>query len=437
MSANIERLTASEILDSRGKPTVAVKLQLADGTSVEAAVPSGASTSVNEAVELRDNVARRYNGQGVLRAVANVNDTIASALRGKSVLDQAEIDQFLIDLDGTENKSKLGANAILGVSMAVARAGARASGLPLFRYLGGERANLLPVPMLNVINGGKHAPNNLEFQEFMIVPHGARSFAEALRYGAETYAALKKLLSDEGYSVSVGDEGGFAPNLGKDEDACQMIVRAIEMAGYRPGVDISLALDPAASSFFSEETQTYQAPSFGKPRLTNDDLRAVYRDWCDRFPIVLIEDGFAETCWDAFRQQTEELGDRIFVMGDDLYSTNPKYLKRGLDERTTNSSLIKLNQIGTVTETIKAIEMCRSKGWGYMISHRSGETPDSFIADFSVAMRGGMIKSGAPCRGERVAKYNRLAAIEQELGKDAEFRNLFAMRGRRGGVPGR
>jgi enolase len=437
MSATIERLTASEILDSRGKPTVAVTLELAEGIRVEAAVPSGASTSINEAVELRDNVPRRYNGQGVLRAVANVNETIASALKGKSVLDQAEIDQFLIDLDGTENKSKLGANAILGVSMAVARAAAKASGVPLFRYLGGERANLLPVPMLNVINGGKHAPNNLEFQEFMIVPHGAPTFAEALRYGAETYDALKKLLSDAGLSVSVGDEGGFAPNLAKDEDACEAIVRAIEMAGYKPGVDISIALDPAASSFFSEETQTYLAPSFGKPQLTNDDLRAVYRDWCDRYPIVLIEDGFAETCWTAFQQQTKELGDRIFVMGDDLYSTNPKYLKRGIDEQATNYSLIKLNQIGTVTETIRAIEMCRSTGWGYMISHRSGETTDSFIADFAVAMRGGMIKSGAPCRGERVAKYNRLAEIERELGKDAEFRNLFVKQGRRGGVPGR
>jgi enolase len=409
MTSTIADIDALEILDSRGNPTLQVALTLASGVTVVAGVPSGASTGIHEAVELRDGEAR-YAGRGVRRAVENVRQDIRKALIGKDVTGQAEIDRILIDLDGTPNKSRLGANAIIGVSMAVARAGAVSAGLPLYRYLGGPDARRLPIPMMNVINGGKHAANRLEFQEFMIVPHGAPSFAEAVRYGAETFHALKALLEARGFATGVGDEGGFAPELASDEEACALIVEAIHKAGFKPGSDIAIALDPAASSFFADGA--YQLPTLGGPK-TSAGMIALYEDWIARFPIVLIEDGLAEEDW-------------IEVMGDDLYVTNSAFIRRGIKAKTTNSVLIKLNQIGTVTETIEAIELCRQAGWNFMVSHRSGETVDSFIADFAVAMDGGQLKAGSLSRGERLAKYNRLLEIERELGPEAEFSSPFS-----------
>jgi enolase len=390
---------------------------LEGGVAATAGVPSGASTGIHEAVELRDG-GPRYGGRGVRRAVENVRAEIGGALKGMDVTRQSEIDRTLIALDGSANKSRLGANAIIGVSMAVARAAAASEGVPLYRYLGGPEAHRLPVPMMNVINGGKHAANRLEFQEFMIVPHGAPTFAEAVRYGAETFHALKGLLETRGFATGVGDEGGFAPDLARDEDACTLIVEAIEKAGFRPGVDIAIALDPAASSFFADGA--YQLPTLGAPKST-DEMIGLYEDWISRFPIVLIEDGLAEEDWTGFTAQTRRMGDRIEVMGDDLYVTNPAFIRRGIGAQATNSVLIKLNQIGTVTETIEAIGLCRQAGWRFMVSHRSGETIDSFIADFAVAMGGGQLKAGSLSRGERLAKYNRLLEIERELGADARF----------------
>jgi enolase len=422
MTSTIADIDALEILDSRGNPTLQVALTLASGVTVVAGVPSGASTGIHEAVELRDGEAR-YAGRGVRRAVENVRQDIRKALIGKDVTGQAEIDRILIDLDGTPNKSRLGANAIIGVSMAVARAGAVSAGLPLYRYLGGPDARRLPIPMMNVINGGKHAANRLEFQEFMIVPHGAPSFAEAVRYGAETFHALKALLEARGFATGVGDEGGFAPELASDEEACALIVEAIHKAGFKPGSDIAIALDPAASSFFADGA--YQLPTLGGPK-TSAGMIALYEDWIARFPIVLIEDGLAEEDWSGFEAQTRQMGDRIEVMGDDLYVTNSAFIRRGIKAKTTNSVLIKLNQIGTVTETIEAIELCRQAGWNFMVSHRSGETVDSFIADFAVAMDGGQLKAGSLSRGERLAKYNRLLEIERELGPEAEFSSPFS-----------
>lgn len=422
MTSTIANIDALEILDSRGNPTLQVALTLASGEIVVAGVPSGASTGIHEAVELRDGEAR-YAGRGVRRAVENVRQDIRKALIGKDVTDQAEIDRVLIDLDGTTNKSRLGANAIVGVSMAVARAGAVSVDLPLYRYLGGPDARRLPIPMMNVINGGKHAANRLEFQEFMIVPHGAPNFGEAVRYGAETFHALKGLLEARGFATGVGDEGGFAPDLATDEDACALIVEAIETAGFKPGEDIAIALDPAASSFFADGA--YQLPTMGAPK-SSDEMIALYADWIARFPIVLIEDGLAEEDWNGFEAQTRQMGDRIQVMGDDLYVTNPAFIRRGIKAKATNSVLIKLNQIGTVTETIEAIELCRQAGWRFMVSHRSGETVDSFIADFAVAMGGGQLKAGSLSRGERLAKYNRLLEIERELGPEAEFSSPFS-----------
>jgi enolase len=417
VTSTIAKIDALEILDSRGNPTLQVALTLADGVMVVAGVPSGASTGIHEAAELRDGEAR-YGGRGVRSAVENVRQDIRKALVGKDVTRQAEIDRALIDLDGTPNKSRLGANAIIGVSMAVARAGAASAGLPLYRYLGGPEANRLPVPMMNVINGGKHAANRLEFQEFMIVPHGAPSFAEAVRYGAETFHALKGLLEARGLATGVGDEGGFAPDLAKDEDACTLIVEAIEKAGYQPGQDIAIALDPAASSFFADGA--YQLPTLGRPK-SSEEMIALYETWITRFPIVLIEDGLAEEDWSGFEAQTRRMGDRIQIMGDDLYVTNPAFIRRGIETKASNSVLIKLNQIGTVTETIEAVELCRQAGWRFMVSHRSGETNDSFIADFAVAMGGGQLKAGSLSRGERLAKYNRLLEVEHELGSRAQF----------------
>ncbi|HPC83528.1 MAG TPA: phosphopyruvate hydratase [Thermoanaerobaculaceae bacterium] len=426
MHQAIRSVSALEILDSRGNPTLRVRVVLDSGKVATAAVPSGASTGEHEAVELRDGDKARFGGKGVLRAVRNVNEIIAPELIGKDPSRQAEIDRLLIDLDGTPNKARLGANATLGVSMAVARAAAAAAGLPLFAYLGGAEAGRLPVPMMNILNGGKHADNSVDFQEFMVMPIGAPTFAEALRWGAETFHALKKILAGKGYATSVGDEGGFAPNLGSNEEACELIVQAIEAAGYRPGRDVALALDPAASSFF--EDGAYNLAKSGQGRTTSAEMTALYGSWIDRFPIVSIEDGLAENDWAGFTAHTAALGSRVQIVGDDIFVTNPSFIRRGIEERASTAALIKLNQIGTVSETIEAIESCRAAGWGYVISHRSGETEDAFIADFAVAMGGGQIKTGSACRSERIAKYNRLLEIEADLGNAARFENPLPSR---------
>ena len=423
MSPKIASVRAMEILDSRGNPTLRAYVTLDDGTTASASVPSGASTGENEAVELRDDDPKRYSGKGVLRAVANVEREIAPKIVGMDPEGQAEIDRLMIALDGTPNKARLGANAILGVSMATARAAASSAGLPLYEYLGSPAATRIPVPMMNVINGGMHADNSVDFQEFMIMPIGAPSFAEALRYGAETFHALKGILKKSKYATAVGDEGGFAPNLRSNDEACEVIVQAIEKAGYRPGQDIAIALDPAASSFM--ENGIYDLAKSGQGKKTSTEMTAQYRDWISKFPIVSIEDGLGESDWDGFRAHTEALGRRIQIVGDDIYVTNVRFIERGIKEKTTNSVLIKLNQIGTVTETIQAIELCRKAGWTFVISHRSGETEDTFMADFAVAMGGGQIKTGSACRSERIAKYNRLLEIESELGKKAKFTNPF------------
>jgi enolase len=419
MNLTIHSIDALEILDSRGNPTVRVNVRLDDGSTGTASVPSGASTGENEAVELRDGDKARYDGKGVLKAVANVNDTIAPVLVGRDPSHQAEIDRLLIELDGTPNKGKLGANAILGVSMAVAQAAAEAVRLPLYAYLGGPGAVRLPVPMMNILNGGKHADNSVDFQEFMVMPVGAPSFAEALRYGAETFHTLKKILQNKGYVTSVGDEGGFAPNLKSNEEACELIVEAIQAAGYTPGKEVAIALDPASSSFFKDGA--YHLSKSGQGVKTNAQMTEIYQSWVQKYPIVSIEDGLAENDWEGFREHTAALGGHIQIVGDDLYVTNTQYIARGIREQATNAVLIKLNQIGTVTETIEAIDLCRKAGWGYVISHRSGETEDTFMADFAVAMGGGQIKTGSACRSERIAKYNRLLEIERELGKAARF----------------
>jgi len=419
MKRSISHVSAMEILDSRGNPTVRVFLGLDDGTMVSSSVPSGASTGENEAVELRDGDSKRYGGKGVLKAVENVNKTIAPAIIGKDPSRQSEIDHLMIELDGTSNKGKLGANAILGVSMAAARAAAQSAGIPLYSYLGGAGATSLPVPMMNILNGGKHADNSVDFQEFMAMPVGASCFAEALRYGSETFHSLKKILGKKGYSTAVGDEGGFAPNLKSNEEACDLIVEAIEAAGYKPGKDVAIALDPAASSFY--DNGNYDLAKSGQGKKSSSDMIELYTQWIKKYPIVSLEDGLAENDWDGFKKLTATLGDKIQIVGDDIFVTNTKYIARGIKEKSTNAVLIKLNQIGTVTETIEAIEMCRKVGWNYVISHRSGETEDAFMADFTVAMGGGQIKTGSACRSERIAKYNRLLEIEMELGKAAGF----------------
>ena len=420
----IASIHALEILDSRGNPTVRVQLGLDNGVVATSSVPSGASTGENEAVELRDGDKTRYGGKGVRKAVANVVDKIAPKVIGLDPARQAEIDGLMISLDGTPDKSTLGANAILGVSMAVARAAAQAAKLPLYAYLGGVGATRLPVPMMNILNGGKHAPNSVDFQEFMVMPIGAPSFAEALRYGAETFHALAKLLKDKGYATSVGDEGGFAPNLGSNDEACELIVKAIEAAGYKTGKDIAIAIDPAASSFFSGGAYDLSKSKGG--RKTSDEMIAIYQKWIDTFPIVSIEDGLDEKDWEGFARQTAAQGQRIQIVGDDNFVTNPTFIRRGIKEKTANAALIKLNQIGTVTETIEAIALCRNAGWNYVVSHRSGETEDTFLADFTVAMGGGQIKTGSASRSERIAKYNRLLEIEAELGPAARFASPFA-----------
>ena len=420
MKARIQSVNALEVLDSRGFPTVRVNVVLDDGTVGTASVPSGASTGENEAAELRDNDPKRYQGKGVLTAVSNVNTEINAALLGCNPFQQAKIDATLIDLDGTETKSHLGANATLGTSQAVARAAAIFCGLPLYAYLGGVGATHLPVPMMNVLNGGKHADSSLDFQEFMIMPIGAPSLAEALRYGTETFQALKMLLHGKGYATSVGDEGGFAPQLkGGNEEACELIVAAIEKAGYKPGSDIAIALDPAARSFF--EGGKYQLTRSGQGEKDSAGMIALFEEWVRRYPIISIEDGLAENDWAGFAAMTAKMGKSIQIVGDDLLVTNPKFVARGIAEKACNAVLIKLNQIGTVSETIEAIQLCRKAGWGFVISHRSGETEDAFMADFAVAMGGGQIKTGSMCRSERIAKYNRLLEIEAELAKTARF----------------
>ncbi|HVV92534.1 MAG TPA: phosphopyruvate hydratase [Hyphomicrobiales bacterium] len=422
MDRTIAGIDAYGILDSRGHPTLRVVVGLADSSTGTASVPAGASTGRLEAVELRDGDPGRYDGRGVLKAIANIRNVIAPRLIGLDAARQGEIDRLMIDLDGTENKARLGANAIVGVSMAVARAAAAAAGEPLYRFLGGPGAATLPVPMLNVINGGKHAHNTLSFQEFMLVPLGAPRFAEALRFAAETFHALKRELERRGYATGVGDEGGFAPDLESNEEACELIVDAIRDAGYEPGTDIAIALDPAASNIW--EDGSYR-PGGGDGPLSASEMTNLFARWCSRYPIVSIEDGLDETDWTGFSEQTRRLGDRIQIVGDDLYVTNTRLIRRGIAEHATNAVLIKPNQIGTLTETIEAIELCRSAGLRYVISHRSGETEDSFIADFAVAMGGGQIKTGSVTRSERVAKYNRLIEIERELGSAAVWPAVF------------
>jgi enolase len=420
MSAStITNVRAWEILDSRGQPTLEVEVELSGGTCGSAAVPSGASTGQREAVELRDGDPRRFHGKGVQQAVRNVVETIGPALRGHDATRQAEIDQRLLELDGTPNKAHLGANAVLGVSMAVARAAAAATRQPLYRYLGGAEATLLPVPMLNVINGGRHALNRLDFQEFMIVPHGAPTFAEALRWASETYHALREVLAKRGLGTAVGDEGGFAPDLRSHEEALETLVAAIEAASYQPGAQIAIALDPAASEFCN--AGTYSLERSGGGRRSAADMVAWYRNAVERFPIILIEDGLSEDDWDGWKLLTRELGGRIQLVGDDIFVTNPAIIRRGIAEGVANAALIKLNQIGTVTETIEAIKVSHDAGYRVLASHRSGETTDTFLADFTVATSAGQIKTGAPCRGERTAKYNRLMRIEAELGERARF----------------
>jgi enolase len=419
MNPSIESVQAMPIYDSRGFPTVRVRVQLDDGTVGVASIPSGASTGENEAVELRDGDPKAHGGKGVLKAVANVNEIIAPEVEGLEPWRQAEIDHLMMELDGTPNKAKLGANAILGVSEAVAVAAAKASGLPLYAYLGGIGAVRLPIPMINILNGGKHADSSLDLQEFMIMPVGAKNFKDAMRYATETFQALKSLLKAKGYATSVGDEGGFAPQLKSNDEACELIVEAITKAGYEPGEDIAIALDPAASSFY--EDGLYRLSRSGQGDKTSEEMTAFYKNWIEKFPIVSIEDGLAENDWDGFREHTAALGEKIQIVGDDLLVTNTRFIARAVEERSCNAALIKLNQIGTVTETVEAIHLCRKAGWGFVISHRSGETEDTFMADFAVAMGGGQIKTGSVCRSERIAKYNRLLEIECELGNAAVF----------------
>ncbi|MDR1045617.1 MAG: phosphopyruvate hydratase [Candidatus Adiutrix sp.] len=416
---------AREILDSRGNPTVEVDVWLEEGYFGQAAVPSGASTGQHEALELRDKDPKRYNGKGVKNAVKNVNETIAPAVLGLDGLSQAALDKTMIELDGTETKSKLGANAILGVSMAVARAASEAVGLPLYRYLGGVGAKELPRPMMNIINGGSHANNSVDFQEFMVLPLYGDSFAEALRCGAEVFHALKKLLGDAGQSTAVGDEGGFAPNFKSNDEALEYIIKAVKAAGYKPGSDVVICLDPASSEFYDAKKKKYVFAKSDKSAHNVDQMIAIYEAWAKKYPIKSIEDGLAEDDWSGWAKLTAAMGGKMQLVGDDLFVTNPKRLARGIEEKAGNSILIKLNQIGTVTETLEAIELAHKAGFSTVISHRSGETEDTFIADLAVAANAGQIKTGSASRSERIAKYNRLLRIEEELGPAAVIRRPF------------
>ena len=417
--SQIDRIHAREILDSRGNPTVEADVVLTSGERGRAAVPSGASTGEHEAVELRDGDTARYGGKGVLKAIGNIYDVIAKELKGMDASDQRAVDDTLIKLDGTPNKSKLGANALLAVSMANARAAANIRKLPLYRYLGGEGANTLPVPMMNIINGGAHADNNVDFQEFMIVPVGADRFSEALRAGAEIFHTLKSVLKKKGYATSVGDEGGFAPNLKSNEEAIETILQAIDQAGYKTGIDILLALDPASSEFYDGSAYVFKK-SDGR-KLSSAEMISFWGDWVAKYPIISIEDGMAENDWDGWKALTEAIGDRTQLVGDDLFVTNTKFLRKGIDLGVANSILIKVNQIGTLTETLDCIELAKSNGRTAVISHRSGETEDSFIADLAVATNAGQIKTGSLSRSDRIAKYNQLLRIEEELANDAHY----------------
>ena len=419
----IELVYAREVLDSRGNPTVEVEVALESGAVGRAIVPSGASTGAFEAVELRDGDKGRYIGKGVEKAVANVNEIIAPELEGMDAFDQPAIDALMIELDGTHNKGKLGANAILGVSMAVARAAAEELGLPLFQYIGGVNAKQLPVPMMNILNGGEHADNSVDVQEFMILPVGAKSFREGLRMGAEVFHSLKKVLSERGLACGVGDEGGFAPNLGSNREALELIVEAIEKAGYEPGKDVMLGLDVAATEMYDKETKLYDLKHEGK-KLTAEEMVDLYEDWATNFPIITIEDGLDEEDWDGWKVLTERLGKKIQLVGDDLFVTNTERLERGIEAGVANSILIKVNQIGTITETLDAIEMAKRAGYTAVISHRSGETEDTTIADLAVAVNAGQIKTGAPSRTDRVAKYNQLLRIEEMVGEQARYCGL-------------
>jgi len=430
MDTTIESISALEILDSRGNPTVEVEVALMDGAWGRAAVPSGASTGEHEALEMRDGDKKRFGGKGVTKAVANVNGVISDELFGMDASDQRAIDFALLALDGTPNKSKLGANAILGASLAVAKAAANSVGLPLYRYLGGVHAHVLPVPMMNILNGGAHTGwQSTDMQEFMVMPFGAGSFAEGLRWGAEIYHALKSVLKEKGYPTLVGDEGGYAPALKANEEALEVILAAIEKAGFKAGrgKDVAIALDPAASEFYEADTKTYNLRKEGK-KLTGEQMVDFWAKWIKDYPIVSIEDGLAQDDWESWKLMVKKMGDKIQIVGDDLLVTNPERVRRGIAENTCNALLVKLNQIGSVTETIEAAELCHRAGWRTVISHRSGETEDSTIADLAVALNTGQIKTGAPARSDRVAKYNQLLRIEAELGGTASYAGWDALR---------
>ena len=419
--STILNVHAREILDSRGNPTVEVDVYTDDGVVTRAAVPSGASTGVHEAVELRDGDKGRYLGKGVLKAVQNVNTVINESLVGMSIFDQRDIDETMMEIDGTENKGNLGANAILGVSLAVAKAAAQTAGLPLFRYVGGVSARTLPVPMMNIINGGSHADNAIDFQEFMIMPVGAETFAEALRMGAEVFHNLKSVLKKQGYSTNVGDEGGFAPNLKSNEEAIKVILEAIEKAGYRPGEDIFLALDPASSEYFLTEEKMYHLHKSTGEKLTPAQMVDFWKTWVNKYPIISIEDGMAEDDWDGWKLLTDTIGNNCQLVGDDLFVTNSKRLQMGIDRQTANSILVKVNQIGSLSETIDAVELATRNGYTSVMSHRSGETEDTTIADLAVALNTGLIKTGSASRSDRIAKYNQLLRIEESLGSEAYY----------------
>ncbi len=428
MSDIIVDVIGREIIDSRGNPTVEVDVVLESGVIGRAAVPSGASTGDNEAIELRDGDKGRYLGKGVLKAVKNVNEIIKEKLVGESVLNQARIDKMLIELDGTPNKGNLGANAILGVSLAVAKAAANLLSIPLYRYIGGTNAKVLPTPMCNVLNGGKHADSNVDFQEFMIVPVGVNSFREAIRMAAETFHSLKKVLSSKGLFTGVGDEGGFAPNLQSNRQAIEVIVEAIEKAGYKPGKDICLALDLAASEFYDKDRKIYVLKGEGK-ELTSEQMIELLEDWVKSYPIISIEDGMSEHDWEGWKALTERLGSKVQLVGDDIFVTNPKIFKEGIVKGIANSILIKVNQIGTLTETLETIDLARQAGYTYVISHRSGETEDTTIADLAVATNSGQIKTGSLSRTDRIAKYNQLIRIEEELGDVAVYKGIKSFKG--------
>lgn len=420
MSTKISKIIGREIMDSRGNPTVEVDVTLADGSIGRAAVPSGASTGVHEALELRDGDKSRYGGKGVLKAVANVNNVLAKKLKGKEAAEQAELDAFMIELDGTPNKGKLGANAILGVSMAAAKAVANSKGMPLYRYIGGQKACILPIPMMNIINGGAHADNNVDLQEFMVMPTGACCFREGLRMGAEVFHNLKKILHAKGLATSVGDEGGFAPDLKSNEEALEVIMQAIEAAGYKPGKDAKIALDPASSEFFKDGRYVLEGEQTEKIK-SGAEMADFYAKWVSKYPIVSIEDGMAEDDWDGWKKLTDKIGKKIQLVGDDLFVTNTKRLKEGIDKGIANSILIKVNQIGTLTETLDAIKMAKKAGYTAIMSHRSGETEDTTISHLAVATGVGQIKTGSTSRTDRVAKYNELLRIEELLGKKAVY----------------